>query len=104
MMGYNSSFNWFLNFVVSSIKPFYNESEWIAGNEEKLIEIVLNGMQGDIMVKEKTYNGLMPDHGHLDDHAIASIVTYIRKRFGNESSPVSALNVKEIRNRTIDNK
>ncbi len=80
------------------------DSEWVIGTEEKLIDIVLNGMQGDIAVNGKTYNGLMPGHGHLDDHAIASILTYIRKRFGNESSPVSALKVVEIRNRSIDNK
>jgi len=83
--------------------PLY-DSEWVAGNEDLLIDVVLNGLQREIMVNGKSYNGLMPPHSHLDNHAIASILTYIRKRFGNESSPVSALKVREIRNQSIKNK
>jgi mono/diheme cytochrome c family protein len=77
--------------------PPLADSEWVTGSEEKLIGIVLNGMQGDVVVKGKTYNGLMPAHGHLDDHAIASILSYVRKRFGHESKPVSAVKVSEVR-------
>ena len=81
--------------------PLY-DSEWVTGKEERLIDVVLNGLQGEIQVNGKTFNGLMPPNRHLDDHAIASILTYVRKRFGNESSPVSALKVKELRKKPID--
>jgi len=84
--------------------PPLDGSEWVAGNEESLIDVVLNGLQGEIEVNGKTYNDLMPPNSHLDNHAIASILTYIRKRFGNESSSVSALKVEEIRKRSTDNK
>ena len=83
--------------------PLVN-SEWVTKSEDVLIDIVLNGYQDEMIVDGKTYSGLMPGHTHLDNHAIASILTYIRKRFGNESSPVSALKVEEIRNRSIQNK
>lgn len=83
--------------------PLVN-SEWVTKSEDVLIDIVLNGYQDEMVVDGKTYSGLMPAHTHLDNHAIASILTYIRKRFGNESSPVSALKVEEIRNRSIENK
>ena len=83
--------------------PLVN-SDWVTGSEDLLIDIVLNGYQNEMVVDGKTYNGLMPGHRHLDDHGIASILTYVRKRFGNESSPVSALKVGEIRNRLVDNK
>jgi glucose/arabinose dehydrogenase/cytochrome c553 len=73
-------------------------SDWVNGEEERLISIVLNGLQGEIKVNGKTYNGLMPRNDHLDDHAIASILTYIRINFGNTSAPVSALRVKKVRN------
>jgi mono/diheme cytochrome c family protein len=82
--------------------PLYG-SEWVAGDEERLIDLVLNGLEGEIEVNGKTYSGLMPPNRHLDDHAIASILTYIRKGFGNESSPVSTLKVGEIRSRSMDN-
>jgi len=80
------------------------DSEWVTGDEDRLIDVVLNGMQGEIEVNGKTYNGFMPGHDHLDNHSIASILTYVRKRFGNESSPISALKVEEIRKRTTENK
>ena len=75
-------------------------SEWVAGDDGRLISIILNGLQGEIKVKGKSYNGLMPQHNHLDDHAIASILTYVRKRFGHEAPPVSARKVAEIRGST----
>lgn len=83
--------------------PPLSGSEWVAGNEDRLIDAVLNGLQGEIKVNGKSYNDLMPSNRHLDNHAIASILTYIRKRFGNESPPVSALKVEEIRSQSMDN-
>lgn len=84
--------------------PPLADSELVVGSEDKLIDVVLNGLQGDIVVKGKTYNGLMPAHSHLDDHALASILTYVRKRFGHESKPVTALKVAEIRSQTSKKK
>ena len=76
-------------------------SEWVSGDEKKLIGIVLNGLQGPVVVKGKTYNGLMPAHGgFLDDVAVASIVSYIRKnkRFGNTAGEVKPMEVAKLRN------
>ncbi len=73
-------------------------ADWVTGDADRLIDIVLNGVQGDIMVNGKSYNGLMPPNNHLDDHAIASILTYIRTNFGNKAAPVNALQVSKIRN------
>lgn len=84
--------------------PPLEGSQWVTGNQERLIDVVLNGMQGPIEVNGITYNGLMPSNRHLDNHAIASILTYVRERFGNEATPVSALKVEEIRNRASGDK
>jgi mono/diheme cytochrome c family protein len=78
--------------------PLVN-SDWVKGDPERLIEVVLNGLQGEIMVNGKSWNGLMPKNDHLDDHAVASILTYIRRNFNNKSSPVSTLLVNDVRNR-----
>lgn len=81
------------------------DSEWVNGSDEGLIDIVVNGYQKEMVVAGKTYNGLMPQHRHLDDHAIASILTYVRKRFsGAETAPVNAVKVAEIRNKTATKK
>lgn len=76
----------------------------VNGPVEPLLEVILNGMQGEITVGGKTYNGLMPPHANiLDDHAAASIVTYIRSRWGNESSAITPSEVKRIRNKVVTN-
>ncbi len=72
-------------------------SEWVTGDPERLIRVVLNGLEGKITVNGKSYNGLMPRHDHLDDHAVASIVSYIRVRFRNKATPVRTSQVSRIR-------
>lgn len=83
--------------------PPLSGSDWVTGDEERLIDVVLNGLQGEVTVNGRQYNGLMPQHRHLDDHAIANILTFVRKSFGSEGSSVSALKVAEIRKKTGKN-
>ncbi|QHT66430.1 c-type cytochrome [Rhodocytophaga rosea] len=74
--------------------------EWVTGDKERLINAILNGLQGEIQVNGKTYNGVMPAHASvLDDQAIASIINYIRNnnKFGNNASIVSAAEVSQVR-------
>jgi len=73
------------------------DSEWVTGDEERLINIILNGYQGAITVNGKVYNGIMPNNSHLDDHAVASITTYVRSRFGKIRKTVSDHQVSNIR-------
>jgi len=85
--------------------PPLTDSEWVTGDENRLINIVLNGMQGEIKVNGITYNDLMPNHQHLDDLAIASIVTYIRNRFGGINGiHIDVTKVSEVRSASIAKK
>jgi len=77
--------------------PPLAKSEWVSGDPNRLIDIVLNGLDGEIMVNDKSYNGLMPPNKHLDDHAIASILTFIRKNFGNDASTITSEQVRMVR-------
>ncbi len=77
------------------------DSEWVTGDQERLINIVLNGYQGEIKVNDKIYNGIMPNNSHLDDHAIASILSYVRARFGKQRKSVSDHQVSNVRMKTI---
>jgi mono/diheme cytochrome c family protein len=72
-------------------------SEWVLGDVDRLIDIVLNGMEGPIEVSGRSYSGLMPHNRHLDDHSIASILTFIRTRFGNKAEPIHAPQVNKVR-------
>jgi mono/diheme cytochrome c family protein len=61
------------------------------------IRVVLNGLDGPIKVKNHPYNSAMPKHNFLSDADIAAVLTYIRNNFGNNSSLVTAAEVKKIR-------
>jgi mono/diheme cytochrome c family protein len=75
---------------------------WVNGDKERLIGIVLNGLEGPIEVKGETYNNVMPQHSFLSDQEIALILTYIRQSFGNTSSAVEPDEVRIVRDKLRD--
>ncbi|HKJ79045.1 MAG TPA: cytochrome c [Prolixibacteraceae bacterium] len=83
---------------VPGMHPPLIETEWVSGDKERLIDLVLNGMSGKIKVDGETYNSIMPAHSHLSDQQIANVLSYIRTSFGNNSSPISKEEVAKVRN------
>jgi glucose/arabinose dehydrogenase/mono/diheme cytochrome c family protein len=80
-------------------------SDWVAGDRDRLIRVLLNGLQGEIKVNGKTFNGVMPAHGaFLDDHAIASILTYVKRSFNKDTDPVLSADVTRVRNANAHSK
>ncbi len=77
--------------------PSLTSTDWVAGDKRRLIELVLNGMQGEIQVSGEIFNGAMPPHRFLSDEDIAMILTFIRQNFGNHASPVNAEEVSVLR-------
>ena len=78
-------------------------SEWATGNEQRVVAIVLHGIQGEITVNDKKYNGVMPPFkDQLSDEDIASVTTYIRNSFGNTAEPVTPEIVVKVREDTKD--
>lgn len=74
-------------------------TDWVVGNKERLIMVVLNGLQGPLEINGETYNSVMPPHKFLTDEEISIILTYIRKSFGNKAGPVSKEEVQRVRAR-----
>jgi glucose/arabinose dehydrogenase/mono/diheme cytochrome c family protein len=72
-------------------------TDWVTGNKERLITVVLNGLQGPLEINGELYNSVMPSHRFLKDEEIATILTYIRKSFGNQAGPVSEEEVRRVR-------
>ena len=73
-------------------------SEWVTGDEETPIRIVLHGLQGSVQVEGTTYNGVMPAFGsRLSDAEIAAILTHIRSSWDNDAPEVTADEVQEVR-------
>lgn len=69
-------------------------SEWVTGSKRKLIEVVVNGLEGPIQVAGKPYNDLMPKHDFLKPEEIAEVLTFVRQNFGNDAEAVSASEVR----------
>lgn len=73
-------------------------SEWATGNEERMIRIVLHGLNGPITVEGKEYNNVMaPLGGALKDEQIANALSYVRASWGNAASEVSPETVAKVR-------
>lgn len=82
---------------VPGMHPPLSETDWVTGDKERLIEIVLNGMSGEIEVKGETYNSIMPPNSHLTDKQIADVLTYIRTNFGNDAGEITPQEVAKVR-------
>ncbi|MEM6278990.1 MAG: c-type cytochrome [Verrucomicrobiota bacterium] len=73
-------------------------SEWVLGSKERLIAVVMDGVEGPIEVLGKTYTApeiqpLMPglrEHPEVTDEQLASILTYVRNAWGNGATPVKS--------------
>ena len=69
----------------------------VTGDKTKVIQIVANGLHGQISVKGSTYNGQMPAwKGNLSNADIANVITYIRSSWGNKASAVTTADVSKI--------
>lgn len=80
-------------------------SEWVDGKSERLIEIVLHGLEGPLQVDGKDYNLVMPPHkDSLTDQQIADIISYVRSSWGHKESPVSVEQVIAMRKATAKKK
>ena len=77
--------------------PPLAESEWVSGDPETMIRIVIAGLSGPITVKGQTFNAMMPPPPGLDDEKIANVVTFVRSHFGNKASAVKKELVAEVR-------
>ncbi len=65
-------------------------SQWVVGEPTALVRILLQGLQGEVVVAGKTYNGIMPAWERLPDEQIAGVLTYIRQAWNNQASPITA--------------
>ncbi|MEZ4826624.1 MAG: PQQ-dependent sugar dehydrogenase [Bacteroidia bacterium] len=82
--------------------PTLAGTDWVTGDKSRLIEIVLNGKQGPMVVKGEEYNGVMPGHAFLSDGDLSQILTYIRENFGNKAGAVTEEEVRKIRQGVVN--
>ena len=82
--------------VPNSFPPLAG-SEWALGDEERIIRIVLHGLNGPITVEGKEYNNVMAPLGAvLKDEQIANVLSYVRQEWGNKAAEVEPETVAKI--------
>jgi mono/diheme cytochrome c family protein len=82
---------------LEGLAPPLAESEWVLGEPERIVKVVMHGLRGPIKVKGVSYSYDMPAAGFLTDEQIAGVLTYIRREWDHEASPVPVDLVKKIR-------
>lgn len=87
---------------VEGVFPTLAGAEWVVDEPDNVVKIVLNGLQGELVRDDATYNGVMPAFDNLSDQEIASVVSYIRDSFGNDASEYPEERVTQIRELTSD--
>ena len=86
--------------LVSSGFPPLAGSNWVTGNEDRLIKLVLKGLMGPLEVSGVKYPGqvpMTPYGGLMNDKEIAAVLTYVRNAFGNKASVIRPEKVKAVR-------
>jgi glucose/arabinose dehydrogenase/mono/diheme cytochrome c family protein len=83
--------------------PPLNGSEWVNGDKERLIGVLLKGLEGPVKVKGKSFNGVMPKHDFMSDADIARVLTYTRVNFTNSSGIIREAEVTAARKKLHKN-
>jgi mono/diheme cytochrome c family protein len=74
--------------------PPLAKSEFANGGEKRVIAILLKGIQGQITVEGKTFNGAMPAwEAVLSPKKIAAVASYVRQEWGNSAPEISEAKV-----------
>ena len=72
---------------VAGVYPPLVASSWVTGHPEVVARILINGLNGPMIVNGKSYNGNMPAFGPgglgLKEKDIAGVIPYIRQEWGN---------------------
>ncbi len=68
-------------------------SDYLLGNKDRAVAVVVNGLQGEVEVNGVKYNSVMPAMTQLSDQEIADALTYTLNSWGNAGGAVAASQV-----------
>lgn len=97
---------------VEGIYPPLAGSEWVTGDPEHLIRIVVHGLKGPVTVKGKSYGvAAMPAFGQVagsgynwTDDRIAAVLSYARQAWGNTAGPITPEQIAAVRTKAGNRK
>ncbi len=87
---------------VPGVAPPLAGSEWVSGPPERIARVVLHGLYGPVVVNDQTWNLSMPSFGVYDDEQLASVLSYVRRAWGNVAPPVEPTLIAQVRKEAAD--
>lgn len=79
------------------LAPPLVDSEWVLGSPDRLARILINGLSGPITVNGVQFRLDMPGLPDFKDEDIAAVLTYVRREWEHNASPVPIESVKKVR-------
>lgn len=76
--------------------PPLTDPKWV--NNDSIVCIIKNGMDGEIDVNGKKYNGRMTSNAKIANDEIADLVSYIREEFTHQPERIT---IKEVTSRIL---
>jgi mono/diheme cytochrome c family protein len=80
---------------LTGVFPPLVASDWVLEDDARLVQILLHGVEGELVVNGVAYNGLMPAFPQLSDAELAAVLSYIRSDWGNDAPPITPEQVAE---------
>ena len=68
-------------------------SDYLLGDPARAVGVVVNGLQGEVVVNGNKFNSVMPAMVQLSDQQIADALTYAMNSWGNSAGPVTVAQV-----------
>lgn len=72
-------------------------TDYVLGDKERLIKVILNGLNEPIEINGEIYQNVMASHAFLSDQQIADVLTFVRQSFGNNASEITVSEVQSVR-------
>ena len=77
--------------VVGAIPPHVGHTPYLAqategiGGRDYMIDVVLHGLEGQVVANNEQYDGIMPPYDHLSDEEVAEVLNYSVNAWGNQA-------------------
>lgn len=82
---------------LDGLAPPLVDSEWVLGKPDVAARIILHGLAGPVKVAGRNWNLAMPPLPHLSDEDVAAVLTYLRREWEHNASPVEPQAITELR-------
>ncbi len=82
---------------LQDVYPPVAKTDYIKKDAKHLINIVLKGQEGEVIVNGKKYNTPMAAQDYLSDEQIADVYNYIRNSWGSKLAAILPSQVKALR-------